>query len=192
MSLPSFLSRLHHTKTYFFPISCGDILLEVNGTSTWGMTHTALVRLLKELRGRITLTIVSWPEACSRTALHVGGAYHIDPALGGGAYTTDLIMTTKMVYFRIRDFLERQGLWYRLPSGSRKWHMDLIQVLGAQTLNLKAGLTPWLRPPRSTFITLRNEEELSQLPFCQGIKMMCAHERNIVSLEMEGGAFNLY
>uniref|UniRef100_A0A8C4GWY3 Ligand of numb-protein X 1 n=1 Tax=Dicentrarchus labrax TaxID=13489 RepID=A0A8C4GWY3_DICLA len=28
---------------------------------TWGMTHTALVRLLKELRGRITLTIVSWP-----------------------------------------------------------------------------------------------------------------------------------
>jgi len=40
---------------------CGDILLEVNGQSTWGMTHTALVRLLKELRGRITLTIVSWP-----------------------------------------------------------------------------------------------------------------------------------
>ncbi len=46
---PSFLCR------------CGDILLEVNGKSTWGMTHTALVRLLKELRGRITLTIVSWP-----------------------------------------------------------------------------------------------------------------------------------
>uniref|UniRef100_A0A669C6T1 Ligand of numb-protein X 1 n=1 Tax=Oreochromis niloticus TaxID=8128 RepID=A0A669C6T1_ORENI len=42
-------------------IRCGDILLEVNGNSTWGMTHTALVRLLKELRGRITLTIVSWP-----------------------------------------------------------------------------------------------------------------------------------
>ncbi|XP_057208138.1 E3 ubiquitin-protein ligase LNX isoform X2 [Triplophysa rosa] len=42
-------------------IRCGDILLEVNGTTTWGMTHTALVRLLKELRGRITLTIVSWP-----------------------------------------------------------------------------------------------------------------------------------
>lgn len=40
---------------------CGDILLEVNGKSTWGMTHTALVRFLKELRGRITLTIVSWP-----------------------------------------------------------------------------------------------------------------------------------
>ncbi|XP_060773376.1 E3 ubiquitin-protein ligase LNX isoform X2 [Neoarius graeffei] len=42
-------------------IRCGDILLEVNGKSTWGMTHTSLVRLLKELRGRITLTIVSWP-----------------------------------------------------------------------------------------------------------------------------------
>lgn len=42
-------------------IRCGDILLEVNGRSTWGMTHTALVRLLKELRGRITLTVVSWP-----------------------------------------------------------------------------------------------------------------------------------
>ncbi|XP_055800189.1 E3 ubiquitin-protein ligase LNX-like isoform X3 [Salvelinus fontinalis] len=42
-------------------IRCGDTLLEVNGKSTWGMTHTALVRLLKELRGRITLTIVSWP-----------------------------------------------------------------------------------------------------------------------------------
>ncbi|XP_068176482.1 E3 ubiquitin-protein ligase LNX isoform X2 [Antennarius striatus] len=42
-------------------IRCGDILLEVNGKSTWGMTHTALVRFLKELRGRITLTIVSWP-----------------------------------------------------------------------------------------------------------------------------------
>ncbi|XP_012706931.1 E3 ubiquitin-protein ligase LNX isoform X2 [Fundulus heteroclitus] len=42
-------------------IRCGDVLLEVNGKSTWGMTHTALVRLLKELRGRITLTIVSWP-----------------------------------------------------------------------------------------------------------------------------------
>ncbi|XP_029005051.1 E3 ubiquitin-protein ligase LNX isoform X1 [Betta splendens] len=42
-------------------IRCGDILLEVNGKTTWGMTHTALVRLLKELRGKITLTIVSWP-----------------------------------------------------------------------------------------------------------------------------------
>ncbi|KAI1888708.1 hypothetical protein AGOR_G00171510 [Albula goreensis] len=42
-------------------IRCGDILLQVNGKSTWGMTHSMLVRLLKELRGRITLTIVTWP-----------------------------------------------------------------------------------------------------------------------------------
>ncbi|XP_015201406.1 E3 ubiquitin-protein ligase LNX isoform X1 [Lepisosteus oculatus] len=42
-------------------IRCGDLLLEVNGKSTSGMTHTALVRMLKELRGRVTLTIASWP-----------------------------------------------------------------------------------------------------------------------------------
>ena len=51
------------SSTLFFLLlcRCGDILLEVNGKSTWGMTHTALVRFLKELRGKITLTIVSWP-----------------------------------------------------------------------------------------------------------------------------------
>ncbi|MBN3296003.1 LNX1 ligase, partial [Amia calva] len=42
-------------------IRCGDMLLEVNCKGTSGMTHSALVRMLKELRGRITLTIVSWP-----------------------------------------------------------------------------------------------------------------------------------
>ncbi|XP_041114018.1 E3 ubiquitin-protein ligase LNX-like isoform X2 [Polyodon spathula] len=42
-------------------IRCGDLLLEVNGKSTSGMTHSSLVRMLKELRGRITLSIVSWP-----------------------------------------------------------------------------------------------------------------------------------
>ncbi|XP_011821906.1 PREDICTED: E3 ubiquitin-protein ligase LNX isoform X2 [Mandrillus leucophaeus] len=42
-------------------IRCGDILLAVNGRSTSGMTHACLARLLKELKGRITLTIVSWP-----------------------------------------------------------------------------------------------------------------------------------
>uniref|UniRef100_A0A8C4SGD3 Ligand of numb-protein X 1 n=1 Tax=Erpetoichthys calabaricus TaxID=27687 RepID=A0A8C4SGD3_ERPCA len=42
-------------------IRCGDMLLEVNGKSTSEMTHSSLVRMLKELRGRITLTIVSWP-----------------------------------------------------------------------------------------------------------------------------------
>ncbi|XP_073898338.1 E3 ubiquitin-protein ligase LNX isoform X3 [Castor canadensis] len=42
-------------------IRCGDILLAVNGRSTAGMIHACLARLLKELKGRITLTIVSWP-----------------------------------------------------------------------------------------------------------------------------------
>uniref|UniRef100_A0A8C9AMB1 E3 ubiquitin-protein ligase LNX n=1 Tax=Prolemur simus TaxID=1328070 RepID=A0A8C9AMB1_PROSS len=42
-------------------IRCGDILLAVNGRSTSGMIHASLARMLKELRGRITLTIVSWP-----------------------------------------------------------------------------------------------------------------------------------
>ncbi|XP_006868125.1 PREDICTED: E3 ubiquitin-protein ligase LNX-like isoform X2 [Chrysochloris asiatica] len=42
-------------------IRCGDILLAVNGRSTSGMIHACLARMLKELKGRITLTIVSWP-----------------------------------------------------------------------------------------------------------------------------------
>ncbi|XP_056658600.1 E3 ubiquitin-protein ligase LNX isoform X5 [Monodelphis domestica] len=42
-------------------IRCGDILLAVNGRSTSGMMHACLARMLKELKGRITLTIVSWP-----------------------------------------------------------------------------------------------------------------------------------
>ncbi|XP_040822602.1 E3 ubiquitin-protein ligase LNX isoform X2 [Ochotona curzoniae] len=42
-------------------IRCGDILLAVNGRSTSGMTHTCLARMLKELKGRITLTLASWP-----------------------------------------------------------------------------------------------------------------------------------
>ncbi|KAM5272219.1 E3 ubiquitin-protein ligase LNX isoform 2-T2 [Ctenodactylus gundi] len=42
-------------------IRCGDILLAVNGRSTSGMTHACLARMLKELKGRIALTIVSWP-----------------------------------------------------------------------------------------------------------------------------------
>uniref|UniRef100_U3BPN7 E3 ubiquitin-protein ligase LNX n=1 Tax=Callithrix jacchus TaxID=9483 RepID=U3BPN7_CALJA len=42
-------------------IRCGDILLAVNGRSTSGMTHACLARMLKELKGRVTLTIVSWP-----------------------------------------------------------------------------------------------------------------------------------
>ncbi|XP_023566845.1 E3 ubiquitin-protein ligase LNX isoform X2 [Octodon degus] len=42
-------------------IRCGDILLAVNGRSTSGMMHTFLTSMLKELKGKITLTIVSWP-----------------------------------------------------------------------------------------------------------------------------------
>ncbi|XP_075799125.1 E3 ubiquitin-protein ligase LNX isoform X2 [Microtus pennsylvanicus] len=42
-------------------IRCGDILLAVNGRSTSGMIHACLARTLKELKGRITLTIASWP-----------------------------------------------------------------------------------------------------------------------------------
>uniref|UniRef100_A0A8I5ZXC4 Ligand of numb-protein X 1 n=1 Tax=Rattus norvegicus TaxID=10116 RepID=A0A8I5ZXC4_RAT len=42
-------------------IRCGDILLAVNGRSTSGMMHACLARMLKELKGKITLTIASWP-----------------------------------------------------------------------------------------------------------------------------------
>ncbi|XP_051026233.1 E3 ubiquitin-protein ligase LNX isoform X2 [Acomys russatus] len=42
-------------------IRCGDILLAVNGRSTSGMVHACLARMLKELKGRITLTLASWP-----------------------------------------------------------------------------------------------------------------------------------
>ncbi|XP_032041886.1 E3 ubiquitin-protein ligase LNX isoform X2 [Aythya fuligula] len=42
-------------------IRCGDILLAVNGRNTSGMMHACLARMLKELKGKITLTIVSWP-----------------------------------------------------------------------------------------------------------------------------------
>ncbi|XP_062991856.1 E3 ubiquitin-protein ligase LNX isoform X1 [Elgaria multicarinata webbii] len=42
-------------------IRCGDILLAVNGRSISGMVHACLARMLKELKGKITLTIVSWP-----------------------------------------------------------------------------------------------------------------------------------
>ncbi|XP_069833725.1 E3 ubiquitin-protein ligase LNX isoform X2 [Dendropsophus ebraccatus] len=42
-------------------IRCGDILLAVNGRCTSGIPYNILVRMLKELRGRVVLTIVSWP-----------------------------------------------------------------------------------------------------------------------------------
>ncbi|XP_034267210.1 E3 ubiquitin-protein ligase LNX isoform X3 [Pantherophis guttatus] len=42
-------------------IRCGDILLAVNGRNISGMAHASLARMLKELKGKLTLTIVSWP-----------------------------------------------------------------------------------------------------------------------------------
>ncbi|XP_048366116.1 E3 ubiquitin-protein ligase LNX isoform X2 [Sphaerodactylus townsendi] len=42
-------------------IRCGDILLAVNGRNISGMVHANLARMLKELKGKITLTIASWP-----------------------------------------------------------------------------------------------------------------------------------
>ncbi|XP_040190786.1 E3 ubiquitin-protein ligase LNX isoform X3 [Rana temporaria] len=46
-------------------IRCGDMLLAVNGRCTSGMTYSQLVRMLKELKGRVVLTIVSWPGSFS-------------------------------------------------------------------------------------------------------------------------------
>lgn len=46
-------------------IRCGDMLLAVNGRCTSGLTYTQLVRMLKELKGRVVLTIVSWPGSFS-------------------------------------------------------------------------------------------------------------------------------
>ncbi|XP_063166641.1 E3 ubiquitin-protein ligase LNX [Candoia aspera] len=42
-------------------IRCGDILLAVNGRNISGMVHACLARMLKERKGKLTLTIVSWP-----------------------------------------------------------------------------------------------------------------------------------
>ncbi|CAM9607152.1 unnamed protein product [Lampetra planeri] len=42
-------------------LKCGDMIVAVNGHGTTGMSHAALVTLLKELRGKVTLTVVSWP-----------------------------------------------------------------------------------------------------------------------------------
>ncbi|XP_066429175.1 E3 ubiquitin-protein ligase LNX isoform X2 [Eleutherodactylus coqui] len=42
-------------------IRCGDILLAVNGRCTSGIPYNLLVRMLKELKGRVVLSIVSWP-----------------------------------------------------------------------------------------------------------------------------------
>uniref|UniRef100_A0A4W3HTU5 Ligand of numb-protein X 2a n=1 Tax=Callorhinchus milii TaxID=7868 RepID=A0A4W3HTU5_CALMI len=42
-------------------LKCGDMIVAVNGLSTGGMSHSALVPMLKEQRNKVTLTVVSWP-----------------------------------------------------------------------------------------------------------------------------------
>ncbi|ELV11917.1 Ligand of Numb protein X 2 [Tupaia chinensis] len=40
---------------------CGDMIVAVNGLSTVGMSHSALVPMLKEQRNKVTLTVICWP-----------------------------------------------------------------------------------------------------------------------------------
>ncbi|KAG9330657.1 hypothetical protein JZ751_023424 [Albula glossodonta] len=42
-------------------LKCGDMIVAVNGLTTSGMSHSALVPMLKEQRSRVALTVVSWP-----------------------------------------------------------------------------------------------------------------------------------
>ncbi|KAL6097841.1 lnx2 [Pungitius sinensis] len=42
-------------------LKCGDMITAVNSLSTAGMSHSALVPMLKEQRSRVALTVVSWP-----------------------------------------------------------------------------------------------------------------------------------
>ncbi|XP_061821950.1 ligand of Numb protein X 2a isoform X1 [Nerophis lumbriciformis] len=42
-------------------LKCGDMIVAVNNLSTAGMSHSALVPMLKEQRSRVALTVVSWP-----------------------------------------------------------------------------------------------------------------------------------
>ncbi|XP_048455392.1 E3 ubiquitin-protein ligase LNX [Rhincodon typus] len=42
-------------------LRCGDMILAVNGKSTSGISHPRLVKMLKEARGKVMLTVVSWP-----------------------------------------------------------------------------------------------------------------------------------
>ncbi|XP_067233523.1 ligand of Numb protein X 2a isoform X3 [Chanodichthys erythropterus] len=42
-------------------LKCGDMIVAVNCLSTAGMSHSALVPMLKEQRSRVALTVVSWP-----------------------------------------------------------------------------------------------------------------------------------
>ncbi|NWH63070.1 LNX2 protein, partial [Geococcyx californianus] len=50
------------TPAYFDGrLKCGDMIVAVNGLSTVGMSHSALVPMLKEQRNKVTLTVVCWP-----------------------------------------------------------------------------------------------------------------------------------
>ncbi|XP_078512117.1 ligand of Numb protein X 2 [Lissotriton helveticus] len=42
-------------------LRCGDMIVAVNGVSTVGMSHAALVPMLKDQRSKVTLTVISWP-----------------------------------------------------------------------------------------------------------------------------------
>ncbi|XP_003477453.2 ligand of Numb protein X 2 [Cavia porcellus] len=42
-------------------LKCGDMIVAVNGLSTAGMSHSALVPMLKEQRNKVTLTVICWP-----------------------------------------------------------------------------------------------------------------------------------
>ncbi|XP_062841511.1 ligand of Numb protein X 2a [Trichomycterus rosablanca] len=42
-------------------LKCGDMIVAVNGLPTAGMSHSALVPMLKEKCSRVALTVVSWP-----------------------------------------------------------------------------------------------------------------------------------
>ncbi|XP_072425489.1 E3 ubiquitin-protein ligase LNX [Chiloscyllium punctatum] len=42
-------------------LRCGDMILAINGKSTSGISHPCLVKMLKEARGKVILTVVSWP-----------------------------------------------------------------------------------------------------------------------------------
>ncbi|XP_072849836.2 ligand of Numb protein X 2 isoform X3 [Pogona vitticeps] len=50
------------TPAYFDGrLKCGDMIVAVNGLSTVGMSHSALVPMLKEQRSKVTLTVICWP-----------------------------------------------------------------------------------------------------------------------------------
>ncbi|KAM4796817.1 ligand of Numb protein X 2 [Rhinophrynus dorsalis] len=42
-------------------LKCGDMIVAVNGLATVGMSHSALVPMLKEQRSKVTLSVISWP-----------------------------------------------------------------------------------------------------------------------------------